>query len=116
MRQNPRPTSVIARRLLAPAFVSCSLVAVLLPALPAQAATTIAKINFQPTTFTTPAGYTPDNGLPSSAARGFGWINQADSNPLDMTANMRSGNTIAPTYAKVSDVMMQPKGQPSGRW
>src|SRR4051794_11518394 len=116
MRQNRRPTSVIARRVLVPVLAISALVGGLLPALPAQAATTIAKINFQPTTFTTPAGYTPDNGLAYSAARGFGWIDQADSNPLDMTANLRSGNTIAPTYAKVSDMMMQPKGQPSGRW
>src|SRR5437868_14844931 len=116
MRQYFRPTSAKARRLLAPLIPVAVLTAALLPTVPAHAATTIAKINFQPATFTTPSGYTPDNGLGYTAARGFGWIDQADSNPLDMSANLRSGNTIAPTYAQVSDVMMQPKGKPSGRW
>ena len=116
MRAHSRSTSTIARRLPASLLVVSALVLALLPALPAQAVTTIAKINFQPTTFTTPSGYTADNGLAYSATRGFGWIDQSDSNPLDMTANMRSGNSIPPAYAKVSDMMMQPKGLASGRW
>ncbi|BEP13260.1 hypothetical protein acdb102_15710 [Acidothermaceae bacterium B102] len=102
--------------MVAPLLLTSGLVASLLPVLPAQAATSIAKINFQPSTFTTPTGYTADTGLPYTAARGFGWIDQSDSNPLDMTANTRSGNSIPPAYTKVSDMMMQPKGAASGRW
>jgi glucose/arabinose dehydrogenase len=116
MIKHTRPTTMVTRALLAPVLVVSSLVAALLPALPAQAVTSIAKINFQPAAFTTPAGYTADTGLPYTAARGFGWIDQSDSNPLDMTVNTRSGNSIPPAYARVSDMMMQPKGAASGRW
>ncbi|MEO7423868.1 MAG: Ig-like domain-containing protein [Fibrobacteria bacterium] len=52
------------------------------------------KINFEPTSYTTPAGYIKDAGAPYSTATNRGWVTQASLTasthaPLDLQANTR---------------------------
>lgn len=47
-----------------------------------------ARINFQPTTSTTPAGYAVDSGLGFDATRGYGWVTQGSNTALDISARV----------------------------
>lgn len=53
------------------------------------AAQVIKKINFQPDSATLPAGYTKDIGEAYSDARGYGWVKEGTSTPLDIKLNSR---------------------------
>ncbi|MFC7535652.1 Ig-like domain-containing protein [Actinoplanes sp. GCM10030250] len=78
------------RRLRTVAVALLPAIAVLVPVTPARAAIVpIAKVNFQPATTTTPAGYTADTGAAFDTARRSGWVRQDDRTPLDLTRNTR---------------------------
>ncbi|WP_415784594.1 Ig-like domain-containing protein [Deinococcus saxicola] len=60
---------------------------------------TTAKINFQPATSTTPAGYTANTGAAYNTVSMIGWVTEASVAtatpvPLDMTANTRDRGAI----------------------
>ncbi|MDX6245078.1 MAG: hypothetical protein QOE76_2801, partial [Frankiales bacterium] len=97
------------------ALAAFSLVVALLPALPAQAATTLAKISFGVADIAPPAGFTVDSGQAYTAARGYGWVNLADSGPKDMTANTRYSWNKIQGYNTL--IYMQTGGSAAGgRW
>ncbi|MDX6256616.1 MAG: hypothetical protein QOJ11_2950 [Frankiales bacterium] len=106
-----RTTSKAAGLVLA----ALTLVVSLLPALPAQAATTLAQISFGKADITPPAGYTVDSGQAYTAARGYGWVNLADGNPQDLTANTRYSWNKTQGYNTL--IYMQTGGSAAGgRW
>ncbi|MDN3550494.1 malectin domain-containing carbohydrate-binding protein [Mucilaginibacter aquaedulcis] len=79
--------------------------------------TTTKTIAFLPSTSTAPAGYTPDNGLAYTDARGFGWVNPITKAPQDMTANMRiRTGTSAKQLLGVVQMQASDKGQLPGTW
>ncbi|MFC4453082.1 Ig-like domain-containing protein [Deinococcus sonorensis] len=60
-------------------------------------APTVFRFSFRPATSNdiTPPGYTPENGLAYSAARGYGWVTEATARtptptPLDISVNARN--------------------------
>ncbi|WP_203819118.1 Ig-like domain-containing protein [Paractinoplanes ferrugineus] len=59
-------------------------------ATPAHAAVTaLTKVNFQPAASAVPSGYVADTGAAFTDARGWGWVRQGTSTPLDLTRNTR---------------------------
>ena len=48
------------------------------------------KVAFQPTAASTPAGWTAETGSAYSEARGFGWLNAANGQPVDRTVATRT--------------------------
>ncbi|MDX6214401.1 MAG: hypothetical protein QOF82_3488, partial [Frankiales bacterium] len=111
MTTHTRTTAKAAGLVLA----AMTLVVSLLPALPAQAATTLAQISFGKADIAPPAGYTVDSGQAYTAARGYGWIDLADNNPQDVTANTRYSWNKTQGYTTL--IYMQTGGQAGGgRW
>jgi Bacterial Ig-like domain/Glucose / Sorbosone dehydrogenase len=115
MFKRHRTTSAKAAGLV---LAALSLVVSLLPALPAQAATTFAKISFGVADITPPTGYTVDSGQSYTDARGYGWVDFTDSNPIDLTGNTRYSWTKAQGFITV--LQMQQKATTGvitgGRW
>ncbi len=52
------------------------------------------RINFQPATVPVPIGYTIDFGQGFDEGRGYGWVNQDSTTPLDMTSRIFDRNAI----------------------
>ncbi len=78
---------------------------------------TTINIAFLPSTSTAPTGYTADNGLAYTDARGFGWINPSTKVPQDMAANMRiRTGTSEKRLLGVVQIQASDKGQLPGTW
>src|ERR1700712_2556416 len=115
MPQHTRTTSRAAGFVLA----ATTLVVSLLPALPAQAATTLAKLSFQATNIAAPAGFTIDSGQAYTAARGYGWVNLTNSTPIDLTGNTRASWTSAVGFTTVFQMQQRNASTgvvTGGRW
>ncbi len=95
-----------------------ALVVSVLPALSAQAAGPIAKISFQAADIKAPSGFSIDSGQAYTSARGYGWVNFNDNNPVDLTANTRYSWNAATGFITV--FQMQQKSSAGvitgGRW
>ncbi len=50
--------------------------------------------NFQPGNVAVPAGYIMDNGAAYTAARGYGWVNQGTTTPVNATGESRNRNRV----------------------
>lgn len=83
--------------------------------------TPVARVNFQNQTAPIPAGYTSDFGQPFDGSRGYGWIEQSTSTPLNLVGNGRDRNRV-PDQRLDTLMHMQYAGDPKyakpipGRW
>lgn len=82
-----------------------------------QPAGTSRSIVFRPSTSNPPTGYTADNGLAYTDARGFGWVNPTTKAPADVSANMRiRTGTSEARLLGVAQMQATTNGQQPGTW
>lgn len=74
------------------------------------------KINFQPSDSVVPNGYLKDSGLAYNDARGFGWINQATGEALDIFTNARDRNRTGADQRIDTLLHMQFADTPDAAW
>ncbi|WP_354500164.1 malectin domain-containing carbohydrate-binding protein [Mycetocola sp. 2940] len=65
------------------------------------------KVAFQPAAATTPAGWTAETGSAYSDARGFGWLNAANGQPVDRTVATRTRTAPMSGIAYPSDPLLK---------
>lgn len=74
------------------------------------------RINFQPNTAPVPTGYTIDFGQGFTDARGYGWVNQGGTPPLNITSRVFDRNAIlggAAVDQRLDTVALMQNGTPA---